>query len=212
MKIGKMGKLIFFVVVIGLLIVLGVFLWRFYNPDIGLVYFDEFKIQQTANAKIISHSKTGFSVSIPSDWEILDSGNSFSIKGSGLVLNEEMSRKFLEPVPQKGCFFDISIEKGEQIKISNEDYSEYQDVIDMINICSDDSLEFDCGYQVETINNIKVLKAISGENIKELSGKRIRIQMPKNNNVYIFEGFLFGDDTNRCEEEFDKILETVKIK
>ncbi|MBU3942446.1 hypothetical protein KKA24_00515, partial [Patescibacteria group bacterium] len=69
MKIQKMRKVIFVVVVVVLLVILGVFLWRFYNPDVGLVMFDEFKIQQTADSKIISHPKTGFSLSIPSDWE-----------------------------------------------------------------------------------------------------------------------------------------------
>ena len=206
MKIRKIGKVVFFVVVVVLLVILGVFLWRFYNPDIGLVMFDEFKVQQTADAKIISHAKTGFSMSVPSDWEVLDAGIGFSLKDSKLELEQEMSQKFLEPVPQKGCAIHVEIKEG----VKGEEYSDYQDVIDTIEFCLYEMIDFDCGYKVEEINGIKSLVSVSGEKVKELNGKRIRIQIPKNNNVYIFEAFLFGEDKDQCENELYGILETAK--
>ena len=206
----KIKKLVFFVVIIVLLIILGVFLWKSNKaPDIGLVRFEEFEIEQTPEGKIIRHQDSGLEVTIPSDWEILDAGNSFSLKSPGFEIDNDNSKKFLMPVPQSGCAFNISVDKGSD---EEEAYTTYRYVLGTIDICSQEDLEFDCGYEVETINDRRVLKSISGTNIAELSGSRIRIQMPQNNNVYIFEGFLFGKDKEKCEEEFNKILETVKIK
>jgi len=205
----KIGKIIFFVVIIVLLIILGVFLWRHYNPDVGLVMFDEFEVKQTDDAKIISHPDTGFSVSIPPDWEIIDDGNSISFNSPDLEFDLEDSNKFKMPVPDKGCGMNFSVKKGDS---GEEEHYEYDHVLGVIDTCSKKDLEFDCGYMIETVNSIKALKSISGNNVDELLGSRVRIQIPQNYNVYIFEAFLFGRDGEKCSGEFDKILQTVKIK
>ena len=47
---------------------------------------------------------------------------------------------------------------------------------------------------------------------KEISGKRILIEIPKGERVCSFELLLFGKDKEKCEREFEKILNGTSLK
>ena len=208
MKIGKIKKVIFFVVVIILLIILGVFLWRVYgNPDlgIGLVRFEEFTIEQTLQGKIIKHEDSGLEVTIPPDWEIIDGKDNLFLRTTDFKLDPSVG-PFDSPIPEEGCVIDLSITK-------EKENTSYDYVRDMIDICLDPSNSEICHeYEIAKINNIKSLKKIYSSEEELISGDYLWIKIPKNKNIFIFETFLFGEDRKECREEFNKILETVRIK
>ena len=198
----KIKKLVFFVVIIVLLIILGVFLWKSNKaPDIGLVRFEEFEIEQTPEGKIIRHQDTGLEVTIPTDWRVVDGKDKVYLDSPNFELNKD-SGIYATPIPQKGCNFNVNIEE--------ESDSNYEYIKDRLEFCLEAPDE--CGYKVIKINENNAIEHISHTDNEKLLGNHVRIQVPKNNNIYVFEAYLFGEDKEKCEEEFNKILETVKIK
>jgi len=201
-------KFTIFILILLLLVSGGVFWWWVgKDPDVGLVRSEEFEIQETENEKIIKHEKTGFMMKIPGDWEIVDGRDGLYFNTSDFQL-DPIAGPYTPPIPEKGCAMMISIKK----EIENTDYDIlYTLTKEWIRICLE-PLDFDCGYEVIEIDNNKALKHVSHIENESILGDQLRIQTPKNEKIYIFEAYLFGQDREKCAQEFDKILQTVEIR
>ena len=201
-------KFIIFIIILLLLAAGGVFWWwRSKDPDVGLVRSEEFKIQETENEKIIEYKKTGFMMKIPGDWEIVDGRDRLYFNSSDFQL-DPIAGPYTPPIPEKGCAMMIGIKK----EIENTDYDIlYTLTKEWIRICLE-SPDYDCGYEVIEIDNNKALKHVSSVENESILGDQVRVQTPKNEKIYIFEAYLFGQDREKCAQEFDKILQTVEIR
>ncbi len=201
----KTKKIIFFVIIFIFIIALGFFLWKaFKQPETGLVFFEDFEIKEIGDGKVISQKKTNFEITVPKNWDILNAGDSISLKAFDLHINNEISNKYFLPIPEKGCAFNFSIDKG----INSISYGY---VSGMLGLCLKEPKDDYCDYDVIEIDNNKSLKHISHIENDLTLGEHIIIQVPQNENVYIFEAYLFGQDKEKCAQEFEDILKTVKI-
>jgi len=201
----KSKKIIFFAIVFVLIVILGIFLWKAYKqPDTGLVFFEDFEIKETENNKVISQKETNFEITIPKDWDILDAGDSISLKCLNLYIDNESSNKYFLPIPKNGCAFNFSIDKG-------IDSISYSYVLGVLELCLKKPDDDYCDYDVIEIDNNKSLKHVSHVENELTLGDHIIIQVPQNENVYIFEAYLFGQDKEECAQKFEKILETVSV-
>jgi len=204
-KINK--KVIFFVIVILLLAAAGVFLWQKYKkPYIPYVLSEEFTITESNGEKIIEYKKTGFKIRTPGNWEI----DGF-IGRNGLLLTSpdfefhERVGQYSPPIPEKGCSITISI-----IKRSSLDM-EYNPLGQLIEACP--TVGQDCNeYKIIEINGNRGLKYIYSLEENLIPGRYISVEIPKNKKLYTFEAYLFSQDRERCEQEFDKILNTIEIR
>lgn len=207
MKLNKNKKLIFFIVIILLLIIIGVFLWNKYKkPYIPYVLSEEFTITETEEEKIIEYKKTGFKIKIPGDWEI----NGF-IGRAGLLFTSpdfefhERVGPYSPPIPEKGCSMTIDI-----IKRSSTDM-EYDLIGHLIEACPEVGQDCNGDIIVEFNGNRGLKHTYIPENSLIL-GKYVSVEIPKGDKLYSFETDLFSQDRERCEQEFDKILQTVEIR
>jgi len=202
-KINK--KVIFFVIVILLLIIAGVFLWQKYKkPDVGYVLSEEFTITESNGEKIIEYKKTGFKMKIPGDWEI----NGF-IGRNGLLLTSpdfefhERVGPYSPPIPEKGCSIVVSIAKKGTLGTNY--------INKLIEACP--TIGQECNdYIVVEFNGIRGLEHTYVPENSLIPGKYVSIEIPKGDKLYSFETHLFSQDRERCEQEFDKILNTVEIR
>jgi len=178
----KFKKLIFFSVIIILLVFLGVFLWKMYEkPDVGYIQFEDFLVQETIDGKVITQEETGLRLVIPSDWEIVSGRD-------GLFFNTSDLKE------KEGTDYDIL----------------YTLTKNNIKICKE-SLDYDCGYDLTEIDGNQALKDSSTIENESIFGDQVRVQVPKNQNLYIFESYLFGQDREECSKKFNKILKTIQI-
>ena len=202
-------KIIFFVVVLAVIVGAGFFLWNMYNgdADLGIVFLEDFEITESNQNKIISHKSSGFKMTIPADWEIGRNINGIYVASSNMKINPVVGQ-FGPPFPESGCVVEISIIEKDD---STDYYSDYQYFNDIIDLCRED-IEEGCGYSVVMIDNEESLEKVEVVENDKLTGNYIEINIPKNNNVYTFETYLSGEDQEKCQEEFDKILGNVEIK
>jgi len=207
MKIlSKRKKIVFFIILIILSAVAGVFLWQKYKkPDIPYVLSEEFTITEANGEKIIEYKKTGFKIRIPGDWDIDGSSRtSLLITSPDFQLHPNVG-PFGAPLPEKGCVASIEIIKGDSPGM------EYSYIKELLEVCP--TLGQDCNeYKIVEINGNRGLKYIYSLEENFIPGRSIWIRVPKNKKLYIFEAYLFSQDRERCEQEFDNILSTVEIK
>jgi len=205
----KNKKIVIFAIVILLILLAGGLFWWWNSrePDVGFVPSEEFEIQETENGKIIKHEETGLKLIIPKDWEIIDGRDGLYFNSPGFQLDSVVG-PYTPPIPEKGCASMIGIKK--ELENTNYDIL-YTFTKEWIRICLE-QLDHDCGYEVIEIDNNKALKHVSHVENESILGDQVRIQTPKNEKIYIFETYLFGQDRKKCAQEFDKILQTVEIK
>jgi len=203
----KLKRVIFFVIVILLLITIGVFLWNKYKkPDIPYVLSEEFTIRETEQEKIIEYKETGFKIIIPSNWEI-----SGFIARNGLLLTSpdfefhEKVGPYSPPIPEKGCSMTVSIIKRSLLDM------EYDPIGHLIDACPE--VGQNCNdYVIVEFNGIRGLEHTYVSENSLIPGKYVSIEIPKNDKLYSFETHLFSQDKERCEQEFNQILNTIEIR
>jgi len=205
MKIlSKRKKIVFFIILIILSAVAGVFLWQKYKkPDIPYVLSEEFTITEANGEKIIEYKKTGFKIRIPGDWDIHDnSGVRLLFTSFDFELHPDVG-PFGAPLPKKGCSIALSIAREGTFGTSH--------IGQLIESCP--TIGQDCNeYKIVEINGNRGLKYIYSLEENFIPGKYISVEILKDKKIYFFEAYLFSQDRERCEQEFDNILSTVEIK
>lgn len=203
--LSRKKRFVFFIILILLLAAAGVFLWQKYKrPDVGYVLTEEFVITEANGEKIIEYKKTGFKMRIPGDWEI----DGF-IARNGLLLTSpdfefhEKVGPYSPPIPEKGCSITLDIAKEGTFGNSH--------VIQLVDACQ--TVGQDCnGDEIIEINGNRALKHVYFPENSVIPGKYVSVSIPKNKIVYYFETHLFSQDREKCEQEFDQILNTLEIR
>jgi hypothetical protein len=202
----RLKRVIFVVVVILLLIIIGVFLWNKYKrPDIPYVLSKEYTITETEQEKIIEYKETGFEIRIPKDWDIGDdSGIRLVFTSPDFQLHERVG-PYNSPIPERGCIVSMDIIK------EGSAGTEYDYVNQVLEVCP--NIGQDCNeYKIIEINKNKGLEYVYLSEDDFIPGKYVWIRIPKKEKLYNFESWPFSQDREKCEQEFNKILETVEIR
>ena len=205
---NSVKKIIFFVVVLAVIVGAGFFLWNMYNgdADLGIVFLEDFEITESDQNKIISHKNSGFSMTIPADWEV-EGGATGIYMVSGDFQRNTVTGPYGKPAPDNGCIIELDIREN----INSEEDAGYRYIKNTINACREIGSEFCDNDFVVTVSGKESLKHIASSNNDKINGDYIKIDIPYNN-LYTIGTYFSGDDRDRCEEEFDKILKNVKIK
>ncbi|MFH1657182.1 MAG: hypothetical protein ABH919_01830 [bacterium] len=189
--------------------------WHKYVPT------NEFTIKEADGKKIIKHKGTKLTMEIPIDWQIEKDEESLFFKSPDFELySEEENYSF--PIFKKGCGVLTYISKEKKVGVYE---MEYDDLQNQINWYLESPEEYKASYSDTTyydeiikingnyaIRNIYSSKEDSLEDESVLSGKYISLKIPKNKYIYVFETYLFSENKDQCEQDFNKFLETIVIK
>lgn len=205
-------KIFISIIVILIFISGGVFLWwdKIENylerkeMEIVIAPSKDYIIQETSTGKFVENEKDGFKVQVPEGWEVeigMDIGGYVSERKVTLYSSDFSYR------PPQGCLIEIQIsrlkEEKEGFLVKGAD-----EVREMIEYYKERETEVEESSFREVIlvdkhEALKRTKVLKGE-----IGKHISIEIPVENRVYSFEFVLFSE---RCDQEFDRLLETVSI-
>ena len=204
-------KILFYIILVIILVAMGWYLWNLYNGDVEVsnldyVPFADFEIASGNNGKVISHKSSGFSMTVPGDWE--EGYDYYGISFVSLDYVVDVNAKaFASPFPETGCIVSLSI-----IQSDTPDYADYYNTNLDIKACSQDNAEYCEGYIIGKLSGHDTVERLDVMDNDKISGKYLEIKTPFNNNTYTLETYLSGEDADRCENDLRKILESVKIR
>lgn len=208
----KKIKIIISVVVFVLIILIiagGYFFWLWRKEsEVGFATFGDFNEKVNNGEKIIEHTKSGLNVKISKDWQTGNGLGELSIifLSSDFKLHPKMG-PYSPPIPENGCSIEMSVKK--EIESSDSDI-EYSYLKEKIEECLTPTK---CEDEIIEVSGHKALKHVfSPENQSIISGNYVSVKVPRNEWVYAFEAYLFSQDKERCEQEFNKFLEKISIK
>jgi len=205
----KIWKIVILSVLILVLIAISYFLYnKWQESKMGFVSFEKVTEQKIDGKTYIENKEVGLKFAIPEGWEVGKYGEGVSIYSSDFVPLSKQS--FF--VPKNGCWFEVATE----ILKDNNDYNpEYGNLKLMIE---------DQAYLAERISdrdkleifNVSGLKGVKSSLLLDSNpnnvGNFIWVGVPKRNLMYLFSGYIIGQDKERCSQEFNNFLTTVNIK
>lgn len=214
-------KIVISVIVVLLFIILLIagklfYSWWLEEKYLGYVPTNEFTIEETESKKIIKHKGTKLKIEIPVDWQIKKTETSLFLATSDFQPSPE-TNNYNFYVLEKGCIIETNVIREKESEPYNIWYGDTQARIQSCLKFPEKNKE---DYSEEIIevsghNALKNVYSSEEDHLKDPSipiGKHISIKIPKNENIYIFEIYLFSKDKERCEQEFDKLLKTVVIE
>jgi hypothetical protein len=204
-KINK--KIIFSLIIILLLIGGGVFWWQ-KNRETPVEKWEaakvspaeDYVVKETPEGKIVENEKVGLSYEIPKDW-ILENGNPTRFYSPDSKFREYEGKKsiFLE----KGCRIEIYTN---YIKTDLDTLKKFFDT-DIAKLSP--IVKIDESSRIK-VSNYSALKHTY--HIEKFGMSYISVDFPSKNKLYKIVVFGPIEEKERCEEEFNKFLETVSVK
>ncbi|MDD4074361.1 MAG: hypothetical protein PHU17_02480 [Candidatus Pacebacteria bacterium] len=200
-------KYIFIIILVFVLAVIGLFVFITGNNDekteSNPFYF--FEVSKYGEISFVEDKEAGLSFIIPKGWDKKD-----DLMAQFSIVTEDFSpiddKISSSSFPKNGCWIGISADH--EIETENN-IALYNDIIYHIehqeNIINEDN-------SYEEIVSINEVKSLKRSIIAEDKGKKISIFVPLNNRIYLFETYLFGEDKESCEGEFNNFLSTISIK
>jgi len=203
------------IIVLLLFIIGGVFYWWQWKRELPQekiiqkripVDSAEYEIKDTPEGKIVENKKEGLTVKVPNGWM----GKKYEDGSVGLFSPEiefDQYGGFLKSVREKGaCAAGFEILKYEKVDPEITTYAE--DLRNLIEKVQQNPVEEETiKSEVVTVSNKLGLKTIY---LREGKEKYVSVEIPVNHTVYSFNsGLIFSE---KCLQEFNKILETVLIK
>lgn len=189
--------------------------WWLEKEYLGYIPAKEFSIKEIENKKIITHKGAKLKMEIPIGWQIEKTEISLLFSSPDFQSSPETDDYYFYEL-KKGCITEISIMKKNE---SGTYKIEYDDLQARINLCLDspEQCKGDHPDKIIKINGYNALEFTyipkdNSENSLASSGKHVFVVIPKNESIYAFETYLFSEDKERCEQEFNKFLETVVIE
>lgn len=198
-------KHIIIAIVLILILTIAGYLWykKVQEDRMGPVSFDSFKRIETDGKVFLENKDIGLKFMVPQGWEVQDlPWSSISVASQDF---EPFNGK--SPVPQRGCLININ----PKIQIEGSEYDlDYTDLRQRID--SDDCMFFK-NYEKENCKIVDILglKGIR-DNYSENGGIITNLSIPYNNVIYHFEAYIFGENKDKCLQEFDNLLSTISIK
>ncbi len=175
----------------------------------------DYTIIENSGEKFIVNKKDGFKIKVPTEWEI-ELGNNMEILESDREVT--LYSKDFSYRPPEGCSTKIQINRLQKTRIErdNGDFTMYpfegaKEVKEIINSYKEakpeekESMQ-ERGTEIISVDQREALQETTA--LRENIGKYITIKVPTENKVYIFESIQFSE---KCNEEFNKFLETVLI-
>jgi len=206
---NKKCKIIIAIVFILALIAVGFFYYNKMQEDrMGPVSFESFKKTETDGKVFMENKDIGLKFMVPEGWEVISTDiASISMHSLDFVPFQDPSF-----IPKTGCWIDIT----PKIQIEGSDYDlQYTDLKQVINDENYLSYENTDKKKCEIVESSGTkgvrCNLLIDENI-ENQGNYLYFSIPYNNVVYRFETHIFGQDKERCLQEFDNFLTTVSIK
>ena len=202
LNLGKfLNKKFIFIFIIILLLVGGGFFW-WQNRETPIEKWEaakvspeeDYVIKETPEGTIVENKKVGLIYEIPKDW-ILENGNPTRFYSPDTEFKEKSS-VFLE----KGCKIYV---EASYIKTGIDTLKNYNDA------------NFSSGIKIDESSTIKVsnYSALRYKyHAKNFEMFYIEIGIPSKDKLYEIEISNPTNETERCEEEFNKFLETVSIQ
>jgi len=204
---NKVCKIIITIVFVLALIAAG-YLWynKVQESRMGPVSFESFEKVESDGKVFMENKDIGLKFMVPEGWEVI------STDIASLSMHSPDFVPFMDPsfIPKNGCWVDVT----PKIQIEGSDYDlQYSDLKQEIE--NDDYLENTDKKKCE----IMILYGLEGvkcnllmdENINN-QGNYIYFSIPYDNVVYRFETHIFGQDKDKCLQDFDNFLTTISIK
>jgi hypothetical protein len=182
---------------------------KYQESKLGPVSYESFKKIEENGKTFLENKEVGLKFQIPDKWK-----TNYVFGWTSLSMQSDDFKVFNEknyPIPEKGCWINVIAQK----QYLNKEDSEYLDAIELIgdgeylNSQNTDSSKYEV-YSLDSIQSIKSNILINQN--KDNQGNYVSIEVPYNNTYYSFETHLFGQDKEKCQEEFNNFLKTISIK
>ena len=210
----KIRKIIPIVVISGLLIVLGVFLWKTkgltepLGSDRGWVRLEDFTQTNINGENVVENKKTKFKIRIPEDWVSVGNWN-LIFMSPDFKLHKNVG-PYGPPIPQEGC--SVSIEILKEIGFSADESTRFDYVNELIEWCLENEEECkEYGEEVIEVNGNKGLIYTNYQEEVSDVDHSVRIEFSKNESTYEISSYFYLRDRERCLQEFESILNTLEI-
>jgi hypothetical protein len=173
----------------------------------GPVSFESFKKTETDGKVFMENKDIGLKFMVPEGWEVISTDiASISMYSPDFVPFQDPSF-----IPKNGCWIDIT----PKIQIEGSDYdlqyTYYRQIIDDEEVLAAMNRENEkC--EIINLDGLKSVKDIYLKNEGENQGSFISLTTPYNNVVYRFDTYIFGQNKEKCLQDFDNFLTTVFIK
>jgi len=163
-------------------------------------FFSDFTKREEGGNVWMDSDKAKVSVKIPKDWIIYEgSFSAFSIVSKDFV---PFRTDVDTPFPSKGCGIDFNVQIDKKV----EGYKNFtKETLD--------NPDYFKGNEEDKKGKVGQFDALffTAEN-KAASGRAIFVQIPNDNYTYKINSYLFGEDKERCEKEFDQFLNSLVLK
>jgi len=180
------------------------YLWVEYEDNNkGMIGLD-MKLEEKNGENFYVSKEAGFSIKQFPGWTAEYHFGKLIIKSPDYVLDEDTAF-----TPVKGCVFTLLAERSNYLE-PNEGFIKVKNLIDNYDKADESSK---ANSSLISVSGKKAIKFVAEDNgIEGKEGKNIFVDMVSHRNLYSFRGWLFGQDRDKCEQDFGKFLETVSIK
>lgn len=206
---NKKSKIIITIVLVLALIAAGFFYYnKIQEGKMGPVSFESFKKIESDGKVFMENKDIGLKFMVPEGWEIENTDMaSVSIYSLDFVPFQEPSF-----IPKKGCWIDV--DPKIQIQGSKYDlqYTYYRQIIDDEKTLSTINKNDNEKYEIVDLDGLKSVKESNFNNKGDNTGVFISLTTPYEDVVYRFDTYIFGQDKEKCIQDFDNFLKTISIK
>jgi hypothetical protein len=179
---------------------------KYQESKLGYISFNNIEKTQSNGNFYLKNNVAGFSMVVSDSWNINNGEDSISMTSPDIELLE--SKQSSLATPQEGCWMASAARE-----INQGDDIEYKEIYSMLN--NDDLQSYNTEknkYEIVYIDSEMALKDILIINNENNQGLSQIVKLPYNNKIYYFETHLFGQDKEKCQEEFNNFLKTISIK
>ncbi len=172
------------------------------NGETPYVGGEEFEIKEAPSGRVLENTEMGLVVGIPEEWTVRKERYGVGLYSPKVEFDENGVLRF-DSLKEGGCGIYIEGRTDPALLATDADYLRME-----IQRLKDGEKENKEGYQCSTFL-ISGHESLRRDYVKDNSVRGITVEIPIGDAVYSLEaGFIFSE---KCVDEFDKILETVEI-
>lgn len=173
----------------------------------GPVSFENVEEQEVDGKIYIENKEVGLIFSVPDGWETEKSDIGLSMRSSDFISVEEA---FF--IPKSGCRIDIVVERQKEGSDYDMQYTNLKQLINDKDMLASRNTDKEKCEIVDMSGLMGARDDLSIDSNVNNLGNRIYVAIPYNNVIYRFETYIFGQDKEKCLQDFDNFLTTVFIK
>ena len=195
-------KSIFLLILAVLLFIIGGFILWEKNREAPYVGGEEFKIEETPAGRVLKNTGMGLIVGIPAEWIMQKERYGVGLYSPEVEFEESGALRF-NSLKEGGCVVYIEGRTDPALLSADADYLRME-----IQRVKDGEKESKKDHQYSTFL-IDEYESLRIDHVKENAVRGITVEIPVGDAVYSLESdFIFSE---KCVDEFNKILETVEI-